>query len=143
LLPYQTLQIKITQPGLIYRLGKGIGAIKVLGLADTGKKADGGAGIIYDNCYLEGGCCGVGCCADVCILRFRAGWRQHHLQQLRPGGCGQGGVFCWRLHVEAEGGAGRVPCDGRSQEVCVVGGGMCRNQLPSSTKARTISLTKA
>lgn len=54
LLPDRTLQIRITQPGLIYRLGKGIGAIKVLGLADTGKKADVGAGVIYNNCYLEG-----------------------------------------------------------------------------------------
>ncbi|KAI7836444.1 hypothetical protein COHA_009661 [Chlorella ohadii] len=52
-LRHRSRKIKITQPGLIYRLGKGIGAIKVLGLADTGKKADGGAGIIYDNCYLE------------------------------------------------------------------------------------------
>lgn len=51
-------QIKITQPGEIYRLGKGIGAVKVLGLADTGRKVDAAAGVIYDDCYQEGGCSG-------------------------------------------------------------------------------------
>ncbi|PRW51084.1 phospholipase carboxylesterase [Chlorella sorokiniana] len=50
---HRTRMIKITQPGQIYRLGKGIGAVKVLGLADTGRKADAASGVIYDNCYQE------------------------------------------------------------------------------------------
>lgn len=56
--PIHVLQIKITQPGQIYRLGKGIGAVKVIGLADTGRKADATAGVIYDDCYQEGACSG-------------------------------------------------------------------------------------
>lgn len=48
------LQIKITRARKVYHLGEGIGSVMVLGLADTGRKADAGAGVIYDDCYQEG-----------------------------------------------------------------------------------------